>query len=125
MHRACRPNLDSTRASPFANSCHSHRLSTDPPLESGYCAGSPSMTTLAAADAGKHAIENPFLHLVLGEHQILVTLAILAVLAMVFLKGFNEAIGLAAAAAVPYLALNLIVLARGAWEIMTHPALLA
>ena len=69
--------------------------------------------TLSAADAAKHAIENPFLHRVLGEHQILVTLAILAVLAAVFLKGFNEAIGLAAAAAVPYLALNLVVLGRG------------
>jgi hypothetical protein len=30
------------------------------------------------------------------------------------LKGFDEAIGLAAAAALPYLALNLIVLGRGA-----------
>jgi hypothetical protein len=55
--------------------------------------------TLSAADAAKHAIENPFLHPVLGEHQILVTLAILTVLAAVFLKGFNEAIGLAAVAA--------------------------
>src|SRR5262245_1609200 len=81
--------------------------------------------TLSAADAAKHAIENPYLHPVLGEHQILVTLVILAVLAAVFLKGFNEAIGLAAAAALPYLALNLIVLGRGAWEVMTHPALLA
>ena len=51
--------------------------------------------TLSAADAAKHAIENPFLHPVLGEHQILVTLAILTVLAVVFLKGFDEAIGLA------------------------------
>ncbi|HEY7164294.1 MAG TPA: hypothetical protein VIB79_07010 [Candidatus Binatia bacterium] len=81
--------------------------------------------TLSAADAAKHAIENPFLHPVLGEHQILVTLAILAVLAVIFLRGFNEAIGLAAAAAVPYLALNLVVLGRGAWEIMTHPTLLS
>jgi len=78
--------------------------------------------TLSAADAAKHAIENPFLQPVLGEHQILITLAILAILAIVFLKGFSEAIGLAAAAALPYLALNLIVLGRGAWEIMTHPA---
>ena len=54
--------------------------------------------TLSAADAAKHAIENPFLHPVLGEQQILVTLAILTVLAAVFLKGFNEAIGLATAA---------------------------
>jgi hypothetical protein len=81
--------------------------------------------TLSAADAAKHAIENPFLHPVLGDHQILVTLAILAVLAAVFLKGFNEAIGLAAAAALPYLALNLIVLGRGAWEVLVHPELLS
>jgi hypothetical protein len=81
--------------------------------------------TLSAADAAKHAVENPFLHPVLGEHEILVTLAILSVLAIVFLKGFSEAIGLASAAALPYLALNLIVLGRGAWEIATHPALLS
>ena len=81
--------------------------------------------TLSAADAAKHAIENPFLGSVLGEHQVLVTLAILAVLAAVFLKGFREAIGLATAAALPYLALNLVVLGRGAWEVLTHPALLA
>jgi hypothetical protein len=81
--------------------------------------------TLSAADAAKHAIENPFLHGVLGGHQILITLAILAILSAVFLKGFREAIGLAAAAALPYLALNLIVLGRGAWEVMTHPSLLS
>ena len=81
--------------------------------------------TLSAADAAKHAIENPFLGRVLGEHQVLVTLAILTVLAAVFLKGFREAIGLAGAAAVPYLALNVVVLGRGAWEVLTHPALLA
>jgi hypothetical protein len=80
--------------------------------------------TLSAADAAKHAIENPFLHPVLGEHQILVTLAILTALAAVFLKGFHEAIGLATAAAIPYLVLNLVVLGRGAFEVFTHPALL-
>ncbi len=81
--------------------------------------------TLSAADAAKHAIENPFLQPVLGEQQVLVTLAILTVLAIVFLKGFKEAIGLATAAALPYLALNLIILGRGAYEIIAHPALLA
>ena len=81
--------------------------------------------TLSAADAAKHAIENPFLHPVLGEQQILVTLAILTVLAAVFLKGFNEAIGLAAVASVPYLVLNLVVLGRGVQEVMAHPESLA
>src|SRR5215831_15099708 len=51
--------------------------------------------TLSAADAAKHAIENPFLQPVLGEHQILVTLALLSLLGAVFLRGFREAIGLA------------------------------
>jgi hypothetical protein len=81
--------------------------------------------TLSAADAAKHAVENPFLNNVLGDHQVLVTLAILTALAAVFLKGFNEAIGIAAAAALPYLALNLVILGRGTWEVITHPALLA
>src|SRR5215813_11729535 len=57
--------------------------------------------TLSAADAARHAIANPFLHRTLGEHQVLVTLAILTVLAVVFLRGFREAIGLATAAALP------------------------
>src|SRR5262245_2467013 len=81
--------------------------------------------TLSAADAAKHAVENPFLHQVLGAHQILVTIAILVVLGAVFLRGFAEAIGVAAAAAVPYLALNVIVLARGAYEVATHPAVVS
>ncbi len=80
--------------------------------------------TLSAADAAKHAVENPFLHTSLGDHQMLITLAILAMLAVLFLKGFTEAIGLAAAAALPYLGLNLVVLGRGAWEVMTHHSLL-
>ena len=79
--------------------------------------------TLSAADAAKHAVENPFLTSVVGDHQMLVTLAILVVLAVVFLTGFREAIGLATLAAVPYLVLNLIVLGRGLWEVATHPAL--
>ncbi|HMF99521.1 MAG TPA: hypothetical protein VKE96_34715 [Vicinamibacterales bacterium] len=81
--------------------------------------------TLSAADAAKHAIENPILHDAIGEHQILITLAILLVLTVVFIVGFREAIGLATAAAVPYLALNLVVLGRGMWEVLTHPTLVS
>jgi hypothetical protein len=79
--------------------------------------------TLSAADAAKHAIENPFLHGHLGEHQILVTLAFLTLLALLFLRGFKEAIGLATYATIPYLVLNLIVLGRGVWEVAIHPTL--
>lgn len=81
--------------------------------------------TLSAADAAKHAAENPFLHPYLGDHLILITLALLTALALVFLKGFKEAIGVASAASVPYLLLNLVVLSRGVWEIFTHPAVLS
>lgn len=91
----------------------------------GFAATDFVITMTLSADAAKHAIENPFLHPVLGEHQILVTLVILTVLGAVSLKGFREAIGLATAAAVPYLALNLVVLGRGMWEVIAHPALLA
>ena len=77
--------------------------------------------TLSAADAAEHAVHNPYLHHVLGDHLILVTLVLLAALAIVFLKGFNEAIGLAAAASIPFLILNLIVLVRGMIEILHHP----
>ena len=81
--------------------------------------------TLSAADAAKHAVENPFLQGYFGHHQILITLVILTLLAVLFLRGFKEAIGLATFAAVPYLALNLVVLGRGAWEVAKHPTLFA
>ncbi|QOY91572.1 APC family permease [Paludibaculum fermentans] len=80
--------------------------------------------TLSAADAAKHAVENPFLRPHLGDHQILITLGLLTALTLVFLKGFKEAIGVASAASVPYLLLNVVVLARGAYEVFLHPALL-
>jgi hypothetical protein len=80
--------------------------------------------TLSAADAAKHAVENPILQPVLNEHQVLVTLGILTILAVIFLKGFKEAIGFAAASAIPYLALTIVVLCRGFFEVITHPTVL-
>ena len=80
--------------------------------------------TLSAADAAQHAIENPLLHPYLGEARMAVTCALLTLLAVVFLKGFREAIGMAAVVAVPYLLLNVVVLARGLAEIAAHPELL-
>jgi len=77
--------------------------------------------TLSAADAAQHAIENPFLHPYLGDGRLLFTLGLLGLLAVVFLKGFTEAIGFALAVAVPYLLLNLVVLFRGVMEVMRRP----
>src|ERR1700752_863169 len=76
--------------------------------------------TLSAADAAQHAIENPYLHPYLGEARMSITICLLALLAVVFLKGFVEAISLAALVAVPYLILNVVVLARGLVEIVRH-----
>ena len=81
--------------------------------------------TLSSADAAEHAVHNPILHDVLGEHQILITLALLTMLAVVFLRGFREAVGVAMWLAVPYLALNLVVIGRGAWELWQTPELIA
>jgi hypothetical protein len=80
--------------------------------------------TLSAADAAQHAVENPYLEPWIGHAQLPVTLGLLAALAVVFLKGFREAIGFAAAIAVPYLVLNGIVIGRGLVEIAARPELL-
>jgi len=77
--------------------------------------------TLSAADAARHAIANAYLHPVVGDSAILLTLGLLLLLAIVFFVGFREAIGLAQIVAVPYLVLNLIVLFRGLWEVFHHP----
>ncbi|MFN0120311.1 MAG: hypothetical protein ACKV2V_07400 [Blastocatellia bacterium] len=81
--------------------------------------------TLSAADAAQHAVENPFLHHYLGEHAKMgITLVLLALLAYVFIRGFSEAISVASVIAIPYLALNVVVLVRGLIEILQHPELL-
>lgn len=77
--------------------------------------------TLSAADAAQHAIENPFLHPYLSEARIGLTIGLLVLLALVFLKGFTEAIGLAVVVAVPFLVLNLIVIVGGFIEILNRP----
>lgn len=79
--------------------------------------------TLSAADAALHMAENPFLHGVLGNSQFLLTLVLITLLAAVFLRGFSEAIGLAALIGIPYILLNVVVLAAGLLEIVRHPEL--
>lgn len=76
--------------------------------------------TLSAADATAHIIENPFTPPML-KHQVGVTLALIAVLGVIFLRGFKEAIGIAVALVAVYLLLNTIVIAVGSFELATHP----
>ena len=62
--------------------------------------------TLSAADATAHALENPFIPRFLTEQRIAVTLLMVALLGAIFLRGFKEAIGVATALVVTYLAVR-------------------
>jgi len=75
--------------------------------------------TLSAADATAHIIENPFVehHLKFLHHEIIVTLVLIGFLGAVFLKGFNEAIGIAVGIVVVYLLLNIVVIITGLHQI--------
>src|SRR4029077_7224944 len=77
--------------------------------------------TLSAADATAHVIENPFTP-ELFKHEIGFTLALIAFLGAVFLKGFKEAIGLAVLLVFVYLILNFVVISYGLFELFTHPS---
>jgi hypothetical protein len=72
--------------------------------------------TLSAADATAHIVENPyaprFLH-----HRVLLTLALIAALGAVFLKGFKEAIGIAVVLVAAFLLMNLVVVGVGFYQL--------
>ena len=80
--------------------------------------------TLSAADAARHATENPYLHRLLGQHNMEVTLVLLALLALVFIAGFREAIVVVAAATIPYIFLNICVLLYALVVVFRHPYVL-
>ncbi len=75
--------------------------------------------TLSAADATAHLVENPLLPEGLGDHRVVITLVLLALLGAVFLKGLGEAVGVAVALVGVYLALNLVVVLVGLWHVAT------
>jgi len=80
--------------------------------------------TLSAADATAHILENPFVRVSLPilEQPIIVTLVLITLLGLVFLKGFNEAIGIAVLIVAVFLVLNVITIGRGLYEIVyIHP----
>jgi hypothetical protein len=80
--------------------------------------------TLSAADATAHILENPFVH---GRfhHPIGLTLLLLAILALVFLIGFREAIGMAVGIVALYLGLNAVLLAVALRVVFQHPSVLS
>jgi hypothetical protein len=79
--------------------------------------------TLSAADAAAHFRQNPFTPIWM-KSQIAVTLALLTILAAIFLKGFKEAINLAVVLVALYLVLNAVITGYALWECVHHPRLL-
>jgi hypothetical protein len=85
--------------------------------------------TLSAADAAVHLIENPQWPFKGedGSHsnwqQIGVTLALLALLGGMFMRGFSEVIGVAAVIVAVYLLLNAVVIGLGLRYLADHPEL--
>ncbi len=79
--------------------------------------------TLSAADATAHIVENPFVehNLSFLDHRVIITIILIGFLGAVFLKGFNEAIGIAVFIVAAYLTLNVVVISTGMYEIATHP----
>ncbi len=80
--------------------------------------------TLSAADATAHIIENPFVehNLQFLNHRIIVTLVLIGFLGAVFLRGFSEAIGIAVAIVIAFLALNVATIGYGLYDIFfIHP----
>jgi hypothetical protein len=75
--------------------------------------------TLSAADATAHIVENPFVeeHLAFLDHRVFLTLALIALLGLVFLKGFNEAIGIAVIIVAIFLLFNLVTISVGLYHV--------
>jgi hypothetical protein len=74
--------------------------------------------TLSAADASAHVVENPHVPGFLHGQELWITLGLVALLGAVFLKGFTEAIEVAVALVVAYLALNAVVIAVAAAHVV-------
>jgi hypothetical protein len=77
--------------------------------------------TLSAADATAHAVENPFAPEWFEGNNVGITLVLIGLLAVVFLKGFKEAIGIAVALVGIFLTLNLIVIFVSLAHIVENP----
>jgi hypothetical protein len=79
--------------------------------------------TLSAADATAHIEENPFTNFLMG-YEVPITLVLIGLLGVVFLRGFGEAIGIAVGIVAVYLALNVVVIGAALIEIARNPDLL-
>jgi hypothetical protein len=81
--------------------------------------------TLSAADATAHAVENPFAPEWFHGNEVLITLVLITLLGVVFLRGFTEAIGIAVVLVVTFLALNLIAIVVALFHVGENPVVVA
>jgi len=81
--------------------------------------------TLSAADATAHIVENPLVPEFLDGQAISLTLVLIALLSIVFLRGFREAIGLAVFLVGAYLLLNLVTIGVSIGHILDHPVVIS
>ena len=80
--------------------------------------------TLSAADAAAHVVENPHVPAFMHDGRMFITLALVALLGTVFLRGFTEAIGVAVVLVVAYLALNAVVIGVSIWHVVEDPSVI-
>ncbi|MBK9142371.1 MAG: amino acid transporter [Candidatus Melainabacteria bacterium] len=76
--------------------------------------------TLSAADATAHIVENPLIPRWPGD-TMAITCALLAVLGLLFLKGFREAIGVSVGIVGLYVLCNAVVISRALAQIAGNP----
>lgn len=79
--------------------------------------------TLSSADATAHIVENPLVPAAWREHRVEITIFLIAMLGALFLKGFQEAIGLSFFIVCAYLGLSAIILGNGMYQLWQHPEL--
>ncbi len=77
--------------------------------------------TLSAADATAHIAENPFTPHWFTEIPVPITLVLLLLLGIVFLRGFKEAIGIAVGLVAVFLLLNAVVIVVALWHVFERP----
>lgn len=77
--------------------------------------------TLSAADATAHLVENPFAPDALAGQEVVITLALLAGLGVVFLRGFREAIRVATVLVGVFLLFNLVVILVALGHLLSAP----
>jgi hypothetical protein len=79
--------------------------------------------TLSAADATAHIVENPIVPETWRHHRVEVTFVLIAMLGALFLRGFNEAIGLSVVIVAVYLGLSSVIMVNGISHLISEPHL--